>query len=177
MVVAIMGTARAGAAYVPIDPANPAERREFMLADAAVKAIVAGPGDRQNTCAATPVLVLDSSCSAVVDEPSPARAVETTGRELAYLMYTSGSTGRPKGVAVPQRAVTRLVVNTDYVQLGPDDVVAHGSNVAFDAATFEMWGALLNGARLVVFSRDVMLNPAELKRALRAHKVTVLFLT
>ena len=177
MIVAILGTVRAGAAYVPVDPVNPDERRDFMLADAGVKAIVVGRGARHKAGALTPVLVLDASGSAVASERSPARDVETTGDDLAYLMYTSGSTGRPKGVAVPQRAVARLVANADYVQLGPDDVVGHASNVAFDAATFEIWGPLLNGARLVILAKEVVLTPAELKRALQVHEVTVLFLT
>ena len=92
-------------------------------------------------------------------------------------MYTSGSTGAPKGVAVPHRAVARLVKNTDYVRLGPDDVVAQVSNPAFDAATFEIWGALLNGARLVVIPSDTALAPPRLAEALARHGVTTLFLT
>ena len=62
------------------------------------------------------------------------------------MIFTSGSTGTPKGVAVPHCAITRLVLNTNYVELGPEDRIAHLSNVCFDAATFEIWGALLNGA-------------------------------
>jgi acyl-coenzyme A synthetase/AMP-(fatty) acid ligase/ubiquinone/menaquinone biosynthesis C-methylase UbiE/acyl carrier protein len=92
-------------------------------------------------------------------------------------MFTSGSTGRPKGVCVPHRAIVRLVLATDYIALAPDDVVAQASNASFDAATFEIWGALLNGSRLVLVSRDTVLAPAELARALPRSGVTVLFLT
>ena len=76
-----------------------------------------------------------------------------TSRDPAYVIYTSGSSGTPKGVAVPHRAITRLVLNTNYVELGPTDRIAHLSNVCFDAATFEIWGALLTGASVVRHSQ------------------------
>ena len=77
------------------------------------------------------------------------------------MIYTSGSTGTPKGVAVPHQAVNRLVWNTNYIALGASDKVAQASNASFDAATFEIWGALLNGARLVGVSKEVVLSPDE----------------
>ncbi len=73
-----------------------------------------------------------------------------TADNLAYICYTSGSTGIPKGVAVTQRAVVRLVKNTDYATFSPDDVFLQFAPIAFDASTFEIWGCLLNGARLVI---------------------------
>ncbi len=93
------------------------------------------------------------------------------------MISTSGSTGRPKAVAVPHRAVVRLVCNTDYVQLGPADRVAQASNSSFDAATFEVWGALLNGARLIGIPREVALSPPDLVAWLRVHEMSVMFLT
>ena len=73
-----------------------------------------------------------------------------TSENVAYVIYTSGSTGKPKGVGVPHRAVMRLVRNTDYVRFAADEVFLQLAPVSFDASTFEVWGALLNGARLVV---------------------------
>src|SRR5690606_24002794 len=99
------------------------------------------------------------------------------GASLAYVMYTSGSTGMPKGVKVPQRAISRLVLNTDYVRLGADDAVAQASNISFDAATFEIWGALLNGARLVLLPLEVVLDWRRLETAIREQGITTLFLT
>ena len=97
------------------------------------------------------------------DRSDPGNRV--TGGDTAYVMYTSGSTGRPKGVVIPHRAIVRLVIGTDYLQLGPGDVVAHIANPAFDASTFEIWGALLNGARarLDFLSDDAV--PGRVRRA------------
>ena len=96
---------------------------------------------------------------------------------LAYVIYTSGSTGLPKGVAVAHRAVSCLVFDTNYITLAPSDQVAQISNASFDAATFEIWGALLHGARLVGISRDVALSPEVFANYLRQQQTSVLFLT
>ena len=65
-------------------------------------------------------------------------------------MYTSGSTGRPKGTSIEQRSVVRLVKNSDYIELGPEEVMLQFSPISFDASTLELWGSLLNGGKLVV---------------------------
>jgi non-ribosomal peptide synthetase component F len=95
-------------------------------------------------------------------ENPPCRA---TAEQLAYVLYTSGSTGRPKGVCIPHRGVVRLVKNTNYIAVSPDDVFLQLAPLTFDASTFEIWACLLNGARLVIFPPH---NPtlAELGRAL-----------
>ena len=175
MVVAVVGVMKAGAAYVPIDPANPEERRAFLLGDAGAAALITGAAG--SAPPGVTVIALGAAGEALEDESPEPFDGGASGDDLAYVMYTSGSMGQPKGVAVPQRAVTRLVMNADYVQLGADDVVGHASNVAFDAATFEIWGALLNGARLVVLPKEVILSPADLSKALAAHGITALFLT
>src|SRR5262249_39188055 len=114
---------------------------------------------------------------AVPPPAGPGRACPASPGDPAYVIYTSGSTGQPKGVAVPHRAVVRLVCGTDYVQLGPDDRVAQVSNSSFDAGTFAVWGALLNGGRLVGIERAVRSSPGELTAALRREGAGVLFLT
>ena len=103
--------------------------------------------------------------------------IGVTPDHLAYVIYTSGSTGVPKGVMVEHRGIVRLVRNTNYVQLSPDDVIAQASNASFDAATFEIWGALLAGARLVNIKKDTLLSPTELAREIQKNKITTLFLT
>ena len=122
------------------------------------------------------VLCLDRDAATIAAQPDTNLLCAATADTLAYVMYTSGSTGMPKGVAVRHRGITRLVCNTNYVEIDTTDCVAQISNPAFDAATFEIWGALANGASLVIIPRDVALDvprlPDELRRSLRLHHVS-----
>ncbi len=95
---------------------------------------------------------------------------------LAYVMYTSGTTGEPKGVAVPHRGVVRLVRDTNYVSIRETDVVLQMSPLTFDASTFEVWGALLNGATLLIYGEDGF-DPNVLRESIRDNAVTILWLT
>ena len=88
--------------------------------------------------------------AAIGDEPATNPDLESTADDLAYVMYTSGSTGTPKGVMIGHRAVVRLVRNTNYCQFDRDQVFLQLAPISFDASTFEIWGALLNGARLAI---------------------------
>ena len=102
-----------------------------------------------------------------------------TGSEsdLAYVMYTSGSTGRPKGVLVEQAAIVNLVAATPALAVRPADVVAHLATPAFDAATYEIWSALLNGARLEIVPHEVALDARALAGFLRQRAISVAFVT
>jgi amino acid adenylation domain-containing protein len=178
MVVGMLAALRSGAAYVPLDPDDPDARLSFLSRDAGLVAVVAQAGHEHREFGPG-IAVLESATSP--EGPAslePARPDRAPGPEdLAYVLYTSGSTGRPKGVAVEHRAVVRLVRETDYVSIGPGDRVAHVSHPAFDATTFEIWGALLNGASTVILDSDTVLEPPRLARELRARGVTELFLT
>ena len=177
MVVGLLAILKAGGAYLPLDPANPTERLAFMLGNAQARVLLSSRAwlERQTLGVAIVGLGFDDAAIAARPEHNPSSgALPST---LAYVIYTSGSTGLPKGVAVTHQAINRLVINTNYVSLSSSDVVAQASNCAFDAATFEIWGALLHGAKLFGISQDVLLSPAVLADQLAAHGVTVLFLT
>ncbi len=178
MIVAIVGIVKAGGAYVPLDPAFPAERLRLMAEDSGLRLVLARASTlRALEAVGAPVLCLDRDRAEIeAQEPSPL-ACAAGPEDLAYVIYTSGSTGVPKGVGVPHRAVVRLVRDTDYVRLTETDVIAQASNATFDAATFEVWGALLNGARLEGLDREVTLSPPALAKTLRERGVSVLFLT
>ncbi len=154
-VVEALGIAKAGAAYIPLDEQEPAARLATMKA----------------------------ACKFVLefepDSDAPAESVAFAARSdgPAYVLFTSGSTGVPKGVVVPHCGIMRLVVNNDYAPFRADDVVAFESNVCFDAATFEIWGALLNGATLIVTPRDTLLSPDALAQHIARHRISVMFLT
>ncbi|HEU4454891.1 MAG TPA: amino acid adenylation domain-containing protein, partial [Longimicrobium sp.] len=157
-VAAMLGVLMAGGCYVPLDPSHPAERVREVAREAGVSLVLAEARLGLRAPAGLPVQVVDvappgcagkcGGCAAACSLLAPA---EARADSLAYVMFTSGSTGRPKGVAVPHRAVVRLVTGNDFAALSPDEVVLHLAPAAFDAATFEVWGALLHGARLVLF--------------------------
>ncbi len=170
LLVALLGILKAGGVYVPLDPGYPDERLAFMLADTAAPVVVVEGRSRERLEGLTgPARLLCLGPEEI--HPDASRPpVRVLPEELAYVIYTSGSTGRPKGVAVPHRAIARLVRETDYAQLGPGDRVAHLSNTSFDAATFEIWGALLNGAAVVIVPRAVALAPEELAGRLRRRR-------
>jgi amino acid adenylation domain-containing protein len=113
-----------------------------------------------------------------LDSYAEEAVAETSGpRGLAYVMYTSGTSGQPKGVMVEHRAIARLVVDTDYVHLGPDDRILQTGSPAFDASTFEIWGALLNAGVLCRPPERAILDPVELARLIRRHGITTMWLT
>ncbi|WP_246739392.1 AMP-binding protein, partial [Bradyrhizobium aeschynomenes] len=95
----------------------------------------------------------------------------------AYVNFTSGSTGTPKAILVPQGAVANLVLDTDYAALTADDRIAQAAPLSFDAATFEIWGALLNGSCVVMVDKQTLLDPDALACNLQARAVSVMFLT
>ena len=178
MVAAFLGVLKAGAAYVPLDLSYPKERLEFMALDAKMPVILTQESLRSNLPASSAqILALDTEWKTIQEFPGTAPANEATADSLAYVIYTSGSTGKPKGVSVPHRGITRLVLNTDYVSLSAKDRIAQASNASFDAATFEIWGALLNGACAIGIEKEVALSPSDFVSTLRDEKITTLFLT
>ena len=174
LIVALLAIIKAGACYVPLDPAYPAERLKFMLADTNCSAIVttsdltaalpAGHG--------VPIVKLDAR---IWPAKSAKLAAIAGPRSLAYVMYTSGSTGHPKGVLVEQRSIVRLVRDTRYCRLGADETWLHYAPLAFDASTLEIWGPLLNGGRLIVAPPRASLE--DLGRIIREQSVTSVWLT
>ncbi|MEM9161537.1 MAG: amino acid adenylation domain-containing protein, partial [Cyanobacteria bacterium P01_F01_bin.4] len=176
-IVGLLGILKAGGVYVPLDPAYPPERLAFMLEDTQVSVLVTQQVLRQELPDhKAHVVCLDADrdliAQASLDNPSN----PVTAENLAYIMYTSGSTGRPKGVCVTHRGVVRLVKETNYVNLSASDVFLQLAPISFDAATFEIWGCLLNGARLALFPGRVP-SLQDLGQAIQQHQVTILLLT
>ena len=173
-VVGMLGILKAGAAYVPLDAGYPAGRLGKMLRDSGAVALVSERGLLEEIEGIARVCVDQEELR---EEPSGNPRDEVSAQNLAYVMYTSGSSGEPKGIGIPHRAIVRLVRNTNYVKLGPDDVVLQASNVSFDAATFEVWGALLNGGRLVGMKREDALTPRRYADEVERRGVTTVFVT
>ncbi|MDX7998162.1 amino acid adenylation domain-containing protein [Xenorhabdus sp. Reich] len=189
MVVGLLGILKAGGAYVPLDPAYPAERLTYMLEDSAPVVLLVQTTQTGKLSGAVPVSVpvvaldviaLDIEGTLLAGQPGhnpDTQASGLTSRHLAYVIYTSGSTGQPKGVMVEHRSVNRLIINNDYADITADDCVAHCANTAFDASTWEIWSALLNGGRLHIVSSSVLFDPVQFRDSLIKGKISVLWLT
>ncbi len=178
MIVGLLGILKAGGAYVPLDPSYPQERLSLMLEDAQVPVLLTQEKLLKHFEAfSNRILYIDKDWEIIAQQSEENLTSSLTSDNLAYVIYTSGSTGKPKGVAVTHKAVNRLVCNTNYVKLERSDKIAQASNTSFDAATFEIWGALLNGAQLIGISKNVIISPHELALQLRQKGISVLFLT
>ena len=152
MIISLVAILKAGGFYVPIDPAYPAERIDFMLADAQVGVLLTHHDVTLPPLDSTVrVLALDHLSALLDGQPTVDPQVEMRSQHLAYVNYTSGSTGAPKGVCIPHQGVLRLVKGTNFIRLTASDIFLQLATISFDAATLELWGPLLNGGKLVVF--------------------------
>ncbi len=176
MVVGILGVLKAGAAYVPMDPAYPAERLEFVLQDANARVLVT----ERAFVAKFPAFQNQVVCvEDVFDSQDPSQdnnpGTEVSLENLAYVIYTSGSTGKPKGVMVTHQNITRLLHATQpWYQFNESDVWTLFHSYAFDFSVWEIWGALLYGGRLVIVPHPVSRSPEDFLELLAREGVTVL---
>ncbi|MET7640137.1 amino acid adenylation domain-containing protein [Streptomyces sp. NPDC005438] len=177
MVAAILAVIRAGAAYVPVDPAYPAERIAHTLRDSAPRLVLTESGVSLPGGAggpeATDVLLVDGPLAAPDGPVRPRAPIHPD--HAAYVIYTSGSTGRPKGVTVSRRNLARLFDATAArFAFGPEDTWTLFHSYAFDFSVWELWGALLHGGRLVLVPREVTQDAPAFLELLRRERVTVL---
>ncbi|RAV12707.1 non-ribosomal peptide synthetase, partial [Mycolicibacterium sp. GF69] len=175
-IVAIVAVLKSGASYVPIDPAHPDARIEFMIADAAPVAAIT-TAELRSRLSRCDVAIVDVGAPAL-DAPSCAASQTPAPDDLAQIIYTSGTTGVPKGVAVTHHNVVQMFDTLDMgVALAPEQVWTQFHSYAFDYSVWEIWGALLHGGRLVVVPETVARSPEDLHALLVGEHVTVLSLT
>ncbi|HEY6798476.1 MAG TPA: amino acid adenylation domain-containing protein, partial [Kineosporiaceae bacterium] len=178
-VTASLAVVLAGGTYVPLDPADPPHRIAQVLRAAGVRIVLVASGSAG-------LVVPDGIDVRATDDVALPGADPWTYRSpavprdrspLAYVMFTSGSTGTPKGVMVEHAGIVRLVRHTDYLDFSRARRILHAAALRFDAATFEIWGALLNGGRLCVVDDETAVVPSRLAAALREYGVDTCWLT
>lgn len=174
-IIALLGVLKAGAAYVPLDPEYPAARLRHMQSDAGVRCVVSD--GNQSDAVSEGMVALVDLLAGVVDPEARAALPDIAPDQLALVLYTSGSTGVPKGVALTHRGVLRTMLGATYTELNPDTALAHASTLSFDAATFEIWGPLLNGGSVRPLSRLDLLDADRLAEIFARESINMVFLT
>jgi amino acid adenylation domain-containing protein len=175
-IISLLAVLKAGGAYVPLDPEYPLPRLKSMIEETGLDIMLTVSGH---------VGEFEPVCPTIIDvqsfewpgTPRKNPDVDVDPADPAYMIFTSGSTGLPKGVTVLHRSITNLVMDTNYIRIDPTDRIAQLSNISFDAATFEIWGALLNGACLVDVPRETLLSHDSFSRLLDGQNITSLFIT
>ncbi len=174
MIIGILAILKTGGAYLPIDPAYPESRITYILNDSNAKLILTQPefvGKVQSN-----IEVIDLTDENIYIRNHQIKS-SCTSSDLAYIIYTSGTTGRPKGNLVTHYNVTRVVKETNYIQITDTDRILQLSNYAFDGSVFDIFGALLNGATLVLIDKDTILDPRKIASFIKEYEITLFFVT
>lgn len=172
VIAGILAIIKMGAAYVPLPDYFPADRLASIANDADINVVIGNVPEIEDRDVTRVSLTVSEKEKADAKPQTPALAGDT----MAYVMFTSGSTGLPKGAIIPHQAILRLVVDQNFMHLGADERILQNSPIAFDAATLEIWGALLNGGTLVV-PPQAQLRLDELGAIIRDEAITSVWIT
>ncbi len=174
ILVALLAVLKAGGAYMPLDPQFPATRIHLMLADSGAGLLVTQKALKGKTDFKGDIIFMEDPA----DESNETNLETEVGTgSPAYIIYTSGTTGIPKGTLVKHQNVERVVRGTNYINIENKDVLLQLSNYAFDGSVFDIYGAMLNGARLVMVPAETVLETHRLSAMIKEEGVTVFFAT
>ncbi|HEV3037468.1 MAG TPA: amino acid adenylation domain-containing protein [Candidatus Angelobacter sp.] len=178
MIIAALAAFKAGAAYLPIDPAYPDERIQLMVADAGAAAVVTTfDGAKRFQCEDRKLIALDQEASAIQQQPATHAGTGYDENALAYIIFTSGSTGKPKGVEISHQGLTNLVAwHNRTFNVEPGSRGMQFASIAFDAAVWEIWPYLAAGASITIVDEGVRYSPALLPQWISGHGVTHCFI-
>ncbi len=180
MIVGILAVMRAGAAYMPIDPAYPADRIEYMIGNSNVQLVLTHGVQAnvlQQLAAQVDMLDLDDPSLYTTDRRTSVQLPIVGPHNLAYVIYTSGSTGKPKGVMVEHHSLVNLCFwYRDHKGLHPGTGVSKYAAFGFDASVWETFPALMSGAELHIITDDIRLSPKLISEYFDANDVSVAFL-
>lgn len=175
MVVAILASLKCGFVYIPLDSDNPIERINDIIIDSEAAVVITHSSMPPITERSVPAIALDAVTLTHYATDNPITSVN--GDSIAYIMYTSGTTGKPKGTIIRHKSISRVVTATNYLNLGPKDNCLQVSSFAFDGCVPDLYGALLNGATLVLPSKELILDLPKLGSLLIEQKITSMFVT
>jgi len=178
MIISILAVLKNGLAFLPIDINYPTDRINYMLQNSDTKLILT-TSNLLNNCNFDIKTISADLANNDIYNPSNKFEYNTqfSSNNLAYIMYTSGSTGNPKGVMVEQKSIIRLVKNTNYIRFNSNEKILQTGSIVFDACTFEIWAALLNGFELYLIKKETLLNSSLLQDYLIKNKISTLWLT
>ena len=177
MLVSILGILKLGATFLPIDINYPKERIDYIIRDSKSDILLTSQDLVSKANDTIQVLTVDLNNIQMSQYSNENLDITYDIDTLAYVMYTSGSTGKPKGVMVNHKNIVRLVKNTNYIKFSENERILQTGSIVFDACTFEIWGALLNGYELYIIKKELLLDTAYLKKYMKQNKITSLFLT
>ncbi|NWA60547.1 amino acid adenylation domain-containing protein [Pantoea sp. B9002] len=177
LIISMLAILKAGGCYVPISTEYPAERIAFILAETDTPMLLTHQQHQHHVAGIDlPCLLLDEDFSTL---SAAAIAINHERNSTGAIIFTSGTTGVPKGVPITQQAMVDLVVDNPYIAVGAEDALMLLSSPVFDAATFEIWGALLNGAKLVIppSTQELASDTAQFKTLMLTEGVSVMWVT
>lgn len=177
MIISILGILKVGATFLPIDISYPNERIDYMIRDSKSNILLTSQNfiHKVNNTVQSLCIDFESSQFLLYDNSNLFTHYDTDN--LAYIMYTSGSTGNPKGVMVTHKNIVRLVKNNKFINFENKERILQTGSIVFDACTFEIWGALLNGFELFIIKKEDLLDASILKNYLEENKITTLWIT
>ncbi|GMX60226.1 non-ribosomal peptide synthase/polyketide synthase [Paenibacillus elgii] len=177
MIVGILAILKSGAAYAPIDPEYPEERIRYMIEDSGACALLTQRHLHERVPVREGLAVLDLDDEQVYHTDGSNLERSSGAADLACVIYTSGTTGKPKGNLAAHRNIVRIVRNTNYIDITEQDRVLQLSSYSFDGSIFDIFGALTNGARLVLIPRETMLEIAKLAELIEGQQISVMLIT
>lgn len=174
-VIGMLGILKAGGCYVPIDAAYPPERIALMISECNARFIVTGT--TRSIPAPMNIPVYQAQDERLQAEDINNLPVVNKPADLAYIMYTSGTTGQPKGTMIEHKSIIRLVKQPNYVTLDEQTKILLTGSVSFDATTFEIWGALLNGGELHLLPQELLMDTPFLKKYIGSNAINTMWFT